>query len=74
METQANPFPDFNINKKCRDHSQLLDWLDENKLNDEQIDELVAKGPSGKDIVEAPPLLKEWVVKGGRSQDDLNHH
>ncbi|KAN0122841.1 protein of unknown function (DUF3328) domain containing protein [Hyaloscypha variabilis] len=30
METQSNPFPDFNISHQCRDFEPLVEWMKEN--------------------------------------------
>lgn len=32
VERQDNPFPDFDINKKCWDYEKLLSWQEENRV------------------------------------------
>lgn len=36
MDTQSHPFPDFNINRKCRDFGALLAWHQERKVDMEK--------------------------------------
>ncbi|CAG8960187.1 hypothetical protein HYFRA_00010666 [Hymenoscyphus fraxineus] len=35
MATQDFPFPDFAINKKCKDHSRFLEWQEKKKISTE---------------------------------------
>ena len=35
VESQIHPFPDFSINRKCRNFDALLDWQDKNKVEEE---------------------------------------
>ncbi|KAK6520994.1 hypothetical protein TWF506_001230 [Arthrobotrys conoides] len=41
VNTQTNPFPDFSVNKKCRDYGVIKKWQDENKLDDEILKRMV---------------------------------
>lgn len=34
VETQDHPFPDFNVNKRCRDYNAFVDWHHENQIED----------------------------------------
>ncbi|KAG6039347.1 hypothetical protein E4U41_002847 [Claviceps citrina] len=34
VEGQSHPFPDFSINKRCRDHGALLDWHRRTQVTD----------------------------------------
>ena len=34
VDGQLNPFPDFNINRKCRDFGGLLEWHEETAIRD----------------------------------------
>ncbi|KAH7082624.1 hypothetical protein BKA63DRAFT_403231, partial [Paraphoma chrysanthemicola] len=34
VEGQSHPFPDFNVNKKCRNFDALLEWHEENMITD----------------------------------------
>ena len=36
MDTQSHPFPDFSINRKCRDFGALLAWHQERKVDMER--------------------------------------
>ncbi|TVY55679.1 hypothetical protein LCER1_G004693 [Lachnellula cervina] len=46
MATQKFPFPDFSINKKCKDHSKLLEWQTREKLSVEMWVEMSERGHS----------------------------
>lgn len=35
VEGQTHPFPDFSINRKCRDFNAILKWQDENVVETE---------------------------------------
>ncbi|KAK6536672.1 hypothetical protein TWF281_000893 [Arthrobotrys megalospora] len=35
VDTQQNPFPDFSVNKKCRDFGVIKQWQEEHKLSEE---------------------------------------
>ncbi|KAK6351282.1 hypothetical protein TWF718_004447 [Orbilia javanica] len=41
VKTQKKPFPDFSINKKCRDFGVIKKWQDERKLNEELLEKMV---------------------------------
>ncbi|KAG5979808.1 hypothetical protein E4U55_004745 [Claviceps digitariae] len=34
VEGQLHPFPDFNVNKKCRDYSTFIDWHHKTQITD----------------------------------------
>ncbi|CAF9918292.1 MAG: hypothetical protein ALECFALPRED_000637 [Alectoria fallacina] len=36
MDTQPDPFPDFSINRKCRNLDEVLQYRDEHKVDDEK--------------------------------------
>ena len=36
MDTQIHPFPDFSINRKCRDWDGLMSWLEDRKVDMEK--------------------------------------
>jgi hypothetical protein len=63
MATQKFPFPDFSINKKCKDHSKLLEWQNREKLSTEMWVEMLEIGPSqktGETVIPLPPKFKAW--------------
>ena len=33
LDVRLHPFPDFNVQKKCRDFDAVLQWQDENKVD-----------------------------------------
>lgn len=35
VEGQSHPFPDFNVNKKCRDYQTFVDWHHKTQITDE---------------------------------------
>jgi hypothetical protein len=60
-ETQKYPFPDFGINKKCRDHSVFLEWQNRENISNEMWDEL--RWPSeemGDIVLPLSPKFKTW--------------
>jgi hypothetical protein len=46
QETQTIPFPDFSINRQCRDFDTLVEWRKENTLDMDKYVEFVKK-PEG---------------------------
>ncbi|KAF3917711.1 hypothetical protein ABW20_dc0100293 [Dactylellina cionopaga] len=54
VNTQQNPFPDFSVNKKCRDFGTIKKWQQENKLSEELLKEIVRP----KEYVEMQPPLQ----------------
>ncbi|OCK79905.1 hypothetical protein K432DRAFT_435058 [Lepidopterella palustris CBS 459.81] len=57
METQENPFPDFNIKRQCHDHGAILDWQKKISI-DKEVFATIRK-PSGVRTVPALPQLLE---------------
>ncbi|KAF3925441.1 hypothetical protein ABW21_db0203121 [Orbilia brochopaga] len=43
VETQGRPFPDFSVNKQCRDYSVLQRWQQKNRLSEELLGKIVRK-------------------------------
>ncbi|TVY24103.1 hypothetical protein LHYA1_G007966 [Lachnellula hyalina] len=63
MATQKFPFPDFSINKKCKDHSKLLEWQTREKISVEMWVEISERGPSketGETVIPLPPKFEAW--------------
>lgn len=54
MDTQPNPFPDFSINRQCRDISDALDYRDEHKVDVEKYNAMT-KPKSGITQVPSEP-------------------
>ncbi|EOD45791.1 putative tat pathway signal sequence protein [Neofusicoccum parvum UCRNP2] len=52
-ETQLHPFPNFGINKKCRDFNAVLEWQERTKLQDARRHWYAFKKPD--DAVQLPP-------------------
>ncbi|KAK6539073.1 hypothetical protein TWF694_010614 [Orbilia ellipsospora] len=52
--TQANPVPDFNVNKKCRDFGVIKKWQEKNMIREEVLEKIVRP----KDYVELPPPVQ----------------
>jgi len=61
METQTAPYPDFSIQKKCRDSETLIKWRQDNALRDLLPKAVMFTKPD--DIVPEPmpPKLKAWL-------------
>ncbi|KAJ6261179.1 hypothetical protein Dda_3846 [Drechslerella dactyloides] len=53
VETQRHPFPDFSVNKQCRDYSVLQRWQQENRISEEVLNKLV-RVAEGSNYVELP--------------------
>lgn len=60
MATQDFPFPDFAINKKCKDHGKILEWLEKERISTEMWVEVSELGPGKEVVMELPPKLKAW--------------
>jgi len=59
VETQSKPSPDFDIQKKCINHSALLQWQSRNNIGSVQRwDEMIA--PKGAYIHPASAELLAW--------------
>ncbi|KAK3180940.1 hypothetical protein K4F52_007754 [Lecanicillium sp. MT-2017a] len=72
VEGQAHPFPDFSINKKCRDFDAILDWHERTMINDtKRFAEL--KKP---DDFKAVPMSEEFheLFKTGEGGGHGDHH
>jgi hypothetical protein len=75
MNTQFYPFPDFAINKKCRDHNVLLDWQKKNRITEDQWAEMAARGPAqGEPVIQLPPLMSQWVLETDDEQRNTGHY
>lgn len=61
MEDQTAPYPDFSIQKKCRDSEALIKWRQDNALRDLLPKAVMFTKPD--DIVPEPlpPKLKAWL-------------
>ncbi|KAH7033716.1 uncharacterized protein B0I36DRAFT_321940 [Microdochium trichocladiopsis] len=67
METQQNPFPDMNIQRKCRDFDAVLDWHERTLV---PLSEKVKK-PEGVKQLPLTPKLKELLdAHKGESSDE----
>ncbi|RDL40102.1 uncharacterized protein BP5553_00081 [Venustampulla echinocandica] len=68
MDTQNYPFPDFAINKKCKDHEKLVDWQTKHRISQDQWMEMGMRGASrrepGEYVKQLPPMMKHWVEHG----------
>lgn len=75
MNTQNYPFPDFALNKKCRDHNVLLDWQKNNRISEGQWAEMAARGPApGEAVIEMPLLMSQWAAKMKDGKMEEGHH
>ncbi|KAF3936793.1 hypothetical protein ABW19_dt0203387 [Dactylella cylindrospora] len=55
VSTQSSPFPDFSINKKCRDFAPIQKWAEENALNEDLLKKITRdKEDEGFVELEAP--------------------
>jgi hypothetical protein len=72
METQDYPFPNFAINKKCKDHSAILKWQTKERISEAMWMEMSIRGPQpGEAVLGLPPKLKAWTqsdMTGGQTE------
>jgi hypothetical protein len=69
METQENPWPDFNVNKKCVNFDAMKQWRDDHSQPRDKI--RVLKKPG--DLVKVD--VKYWEIFGNEtSKGDNVHH
>lgn len=61
VEGQPGPFPDFNINRRCRDHKKLLEWQEEAFIADEIW--LTVQLKETEFILPPRPGFDEWMAK-----------
>lgn len=40
VDTQPFPVPDFNLNRKCKNHQRIMQWQDRNQLTMDQLNEI----------------------------------
>jgi hypothetical protein len=59
VDTQPYPVPDFNMNRKCKNHNKIIDWQDKNRITMEQWDETAQMEPPAEDFIF--PLWPELV-------------
>ncbi|KAL5384255.1 hypothetical protein DPSP01_005399 [Paraphaeosphaeria sporulosa] len=59
METQENPFPDFGINRKCVDHSAVLEWQDRVGIREDLVVDAKIERPEDAKVIPALPQLLE---------------
>ncbi|EWC46898.1 hypothetical protein DRE_03910 [Drechslerella stenobrocha 248] len=56
VETQENPFPDFSVNKQCRDFGAIQRWQQEHRLSEEVLQKIVRQTEEGGYIELPPPV------------------
>lgn len=66
MDTQKFPFPDFSINRKCRNFHDLLRWRDEHAVSREKYE-----GMRKPDGVKQVPAEREYYEMFGFDDSDL---
>jgi hypothetical protein len=70
-ETQSNPFPDFSINRKCRDFGVLERWQREHTADVEW--DVTLKKPH--DVVGVPMEKGYWDLFPDESESrEMSHH
>lgn len=69
VEGQRSPFPDFNINRKCRDYEAMLSYQKINGISGNIVAALEA--PEGQDRV---PMSEEFFDLFEVSKDNRIHH
>ncbi|MCJ1313011.1 hypothetical protein MMC25_006687 [Agyrium rufum] len=62
MDTQPVPFPDFSVNKRCRNFDALVDWQDEHSVDMAKYAEI--KRPANAKIIPAEPGYYEMFGYG----------
>ena len=69
LETQERPWPDFSINRKCKDFSQVVKWRDENAQDIER------SGTIKKPYDQTKIQDMYWELYGnGTVEGDKTHH
>ncbi|KAK7182697.1 hypothetical protein DPSP01_009620 [Paraphaeosphaeria sporulosa] len=66
MEGQPDPYPNFEINRKCQNHRDLLEWQREREVAPE-FRELSFERPEGAKVRPADPrlaMVEGWVWNG----------
>lgn len=71
METQQMPFPDFNINRQCKDMNALIKWRDEHAVDMKKFTAM--KKPAGAAVIPVPDEYFELYEQDLRSEN-LHHH
>ncbi|KAK6361489.1 hypothetical protein TWF730_005213 [Orbilia blumenaviensis] len=54
VNTQQNPFPDFNVNKKCRDFGTVKQWQEEHRISEDLLKKIRRPG----NYVETPAPIQ----------------
>ncbi|KAL9046804.1 MAG: hypothetical protein Q9214_000457 [Letrouitia sp. 1 TL-2023] len=71
LETQQRPFPDFSVNKKCRDFDAIVRWRDDNALDVKKAGSVTK--PEGGDQTKISEMY--WKLFGNdTSPGDNRHH
>ena len=70
LQTQERPFPDFSINKKCRDFGALVRWRDENALDVKRVGQV--KRPEGFYQTKIGDMY--WKLYGNETTPGDNTH
>ncbi|KAH7309853.1 hypothetical protein B0I35DRAFT_359656 [Stachybotrys elegans] len=66
VDTQPYPVPDFNMNRKCKNHDKIMDWQSHNRITMEQWDEIAEmERPEGDFIFPLWPELVELNRQNG---------
>ncbi|RDW63337.1 hypothetical protein BP6252_10882 [Coleophoma cylindrospora] len=71
VETQTYPFPDFSINKKCKNFWGLVDWRKENGVDTDMW--LKMRKPDGIEEVPLPPEFIEMKKNSHRKDNEEMH-
>lgn len=72
MDTQRQPFPDFSVNRKCRDWNALMAWRDERTVDMEKYGRMVK--PKGvKQRPAEPGFYEKFGFEGSDLFPELAH-
>lgn len=71
METQHNPFPDMDVQKKCRDGEAVLDWHERNLV---PLTEKVERPEGAKELRLTDQLRELLVAHKGEGADETVEH
>lgn len=67
VDSQSSPFPDFSINRKCRDFRTLFEFVDERSVDSDKYERLMKKPKDAQQIPNEPGYYaKVSQLRGGK--------
>ena len=72
MDTQNLPYPDFNINRQCKDMNPLINWRNERMVDLKKFGAM--KRPAGAHVLPLPEQYYELYEQDLKSKGIIHHH